>query len=66
MEHESERGYYVGDSWLLYNPETNEYIDTFDYEAAGLFSPDDCGDTDTPRLCCGCKFENECFPDAFI
>lgn len=46
--------------WNIYNPDTGEYIDTFDYEAARLLRPEDCDELDTPRLCCGCKFEYEC------
>lgn len=40
--------------------ETGEYIDTFDYEAAGLLSPEDCDELNPPRLCDGCKFEYKC------
>lgn len=47
----------------VWNPETGEYEDTFDYEAAGLLSPSDCHDQ---RLCCGCKFEYECFSECFV
>lgn len=46
-------------NWLNYDPETGREVDTFDYEAAGLLSPDDCDGEQ--RLCCGCKFEFECF-----
>jgi hypothetical protein len=50
----------VATDWNIYNPATGRYVDTFDYESAGLLSPEDCDDANTPRLCAGCKFEYEC------
>lgn len=34
--------------------------DTFDYESAGLLTPEDCDEDNPPRICFGCKFEKEC------
>lgn len=50
----------AGCDFINYDPETGKEIDTYDYERAGLFSPEDCDEANPPRLCYGCKFEYEC------
>ena len=46
--------------YIEYDPETNTYIDTYDYESAGLLKPEDCDNANPGRICCGCKFELLC------
>jgi hypothetical protein len=68
---ECENGHQFIDNMIASGWEFIEYIifdkfiinqeDTFDYEAAGLFSPEDCDENNPPRTCFGCKFEQECY-----
>lgn len=45
------------DDWIIFH----EPIDTYDYDGAGLYGPEDCDEDNPTRLCYGCKFETRCY-----